>query len=583
MNPACLTPAEIPSLTVDLGQQSSRSSGADAFRNIFNKNNGDKEENENDVQRRELELKFNQVQRRIQELAYHDVGRERIEISISSEYAQGDVDKAVDYIDIQQKAIRGEIIPYNPEVHMVGAENRGAVTCYLDTLLFSMFAKMDAFECMLKNDFPEDKAKDSLVKLLRMWVNMLRTGRLIGTDLTEEIQNSLAACGWPEAGLLEQQDTSEAFGFLTETLQLPLLSLQVDLFHHGKKDDADRKVVYERLLNLAVPEDPHGKGVKLEDCLEEYFNTRVEVNRDSEEAKMSKLENGPLLRRPSMLARNTIKILTDGVPSSTAMTASPLAETAPVSQPKSHEMEAEPECEHVETQIDVDVADQPGDAGSGGEDASLLEKAKRKGSTVVKTVTIPAWQFFRLIPWHSLAKNAPQNDTEVAMNFDQRPVVGICLKRYTFSAKGEPMRQNTYIDIPDSLRLPHFMLADGATVVEGENSTTALTGDYKLVLQRHDVDPPPDYEDPQWVKFDDLQTHGRVQYVDDIKVSLRDEMPYLLFYQIIPIADDPPSDEDTAPPSYEGFRMSVDEPTTPMAEENYGTGESSDCAIEQSS
>jgi len=185
------------------------------------------------------------------------------------------------------------------------------------------------------------------------------------------------------------------------------------------------------------------------------------------------------------------------------------------------------------------------------------------------------------------------------MNFDQRPVVGICLKRYTFSARGEPMRQNTYIDIPDSLRLPHFMLADGATVGEGENSTTALTGDYKLVLQsvichrgdslssghyisfarvaprllvnnrRHDVDPPPDYEDPQWVKFDDLQTHGRVQYVDDIKASLRDEMPYLLFYQIVPIADDPPSDEDTAPPSYEGFRMSVDEPTTPTAEENY--------------
>jgi uncharacterized UBP type Zn finger protein len=72
---------------------------------------------------------------------------------------------------------------------------------------------------------------------------------------------------------------------------------------------------------------------------------------------------------------------------------------------------------------------------------------------------------------------------EVAMNFDQRPVVGICLKRYMFSAKGEPMRQNTYIDIPDSLRLPRFMLADGSTDEEGENSTTALTGDYKLVLQ----------------------------------------------------------------------------------------------------
>ena len=99
------------------------------------------------------------------------------------------------------------------------------------------------------------------------------------------MQDALAACGWKDAQRLEQQDTSEAFAFITETLQLPLLTLQVDLFHQGKGDADDHKVVYERLLNLAVPPDPEGKGVKLEDCLEEYFNTKVDVLRDSLEEK----------------------------------------------------------------------------------------------------------------------------------------------------------------------------------------------------------------------------------------------------------------------------------------------------------
>ena len=120
-----------------------------------------------------------------------------------------------------------------------------------------------------------------LAALLRLWVNMLRSGKLIETRVTEYIQDALAACGWTDAQLLEQQDSSEAFAFITETLQLPLLTLKVDLFHQGKNDEADHKVVYERLLNLAVPPDPEGKGIKLEDCLEEYFNAQVDVNRDS--------------------------------------------------------------------------------------------------------------------------------------------------------------------------------------------------------------------------------------------------------------------------------------------------------------
>lgn len=65
---------------------------------------------------------------------------------------------------------------------MLGAENRGNVTCYLDALLFAMFAHLTAFECMLKND-SNDEAKRKLGALIRLWVNMLRSGKLIHTDL----------------------------------------------------------------------------------------------------------------------------------------------------------------------------------------------------------------------------------------------------------------------------------------------------------------------------------------------------------------------------------------------------------------
>lgn len=102
---------------------------------------------------------------------------------MTSKYAEGDPEKTAEFIDIEHKASTGTIAPYNPQIHMLGAENRGNVTCYLDSLLFSMFAKMDAFECILKNDFPDDDSKHKLVNLLRIWVNMLRTGKLIRTDL----------------------------------------------------------------------------------------------------------------------------------------------------------------------------------------------------------------------------------------------------------------------------------------------------------------------------------------------------------------------------------------------------------------
>ncbi|KKP06497.1 hypothetical protein THAR02_01371 [Trichoderma harzianum] len=645
---------------------------AEAFRSIFKPDHA-KQTHQNEVDAAREVAKIEDILHRLDELHIMNITEEHVRDILGTKFVGGDLERAVQFIDIEQKSSSGIIVPYDPSVQMVGAENRSAVTCYIDSLLFAMFSKLDAFECMLKTNFPEDDPRHRLVILLRIWVNMLRTGKLIRTDLTKLIQESMAECGWSEARLLEQQDASEAFAFFTEKLELPLLSLQVDLFHQGKFDKDDHKIVYERLLNLAVPSDSDGNGIKLEDCLEEYFNTQVDVLRDSEEAKkLSIAEDGTLNSPSQLLIPNQIQLIRDGESTAApaAMTLSPVEmspskplpdvpletnkeEKAKEEKPeegdkettadekvdegkaeekkldeeegkdkveeKKDEVEA-PSSEQVngtsqkstlgETSQSTVVGDQSGasssrmtirhrstsviqrvmldDRGRPASSENIRKRLSLKGSTVIKAVTIPAWQFFRLIPWHAVSNSTePRNNVEVAMNLDQRPVVGICLKRYAMTETGLPKRHNTYIDIPESMRLPHFMLADGPHI---EEETNGLATEYKLVLQsivchrgdslqsghyisfarvapklltdnrRHDFDPPPDYEEAQWVRFDDLDIGRRVTFVDDIKESLKVEMPYLLFYQIVPMVDAPCPTESTEgrPPSYDESKKSLE-------------------------
>lgn len=79
----------------------------------------------------------------------------------------------------------GLVKPYNPTTKLLGAVNRDGVTCFLDALLFAMFARLDSFEAMLYNSL-EDVSRKKLAGILRLWVNMLRSGRLITTDIVRQ-------------------------------------------------------------------------------------------------------------------------------------------------------------------------------------------------------------------------------------------------------------------------------------------------------------------------------------------------------------------------------------------------------------
>lgn len=121
------------------------------------------------------------------ELNYNGLTEELVRYALNSKFAGGDVDKAIELLRLQQRAFAGIVEPYNPKIQMLGAENRGNVTCYLDALLFAMFANLTAFECMLKND-STDESKRQLAALIRLWVNMLRSGNLIHTDMVRNIK-----------------------------------------------------------------------------------------------------------------------------------------------------------------------------------------------------------------------------------------------------------------------------------------------------------------------------------------------------------------------------------------------------------
>ena len=54
----------------------------------------------------------------------------------------------------------------------------------------------------------------------------------------------------------------------------------MDIYHTGREDkEDDHKFVNERLLEVAIPEQERDHIICLEDCLETYFNNRIEVKR----------------------------------------------------------------------------------------------------------------------------------------------------------------------------------------------------------------------------------------------------------------------------------------------------------------
>ena len=343
-----------------------------------------------------------------------------------------------------------------------------------------------------------------------------------------------------------QQDASEAFTFITSTLALPLLTLKMSIFHTGKEDaNDDHKFINERLLELAIPEEPSdGRAITLEECLEMFFNNKIEVKRYLESLE----RRGTLNSIRSHQSFDSAKIHTSHVEIAELDTSQPSSPMA--LQPQVSAIPVSPtRPTHQRHRAPSIIQEYYMDEKSAmlGRSPSIAEESKGRNGRVRKEVMMPAWQFFSLIPWYT--NNVPSNDAQVAAHFSSsRPILGICLKRYSMLPNGTAVKRKTHIDIPLEIGLPHF-IQDDKMAEDGP-----AFGNFKLSLQScichqgvsvdsghyislvRSPDPQQNGED-RWIRFDDLAKE-RVTYTD-VEQFLRVESPYLLFYQVIPIEGDP--------------------------------------------
>jgi hypothetical protein len=415
--------------------------------------------------------------------------------------------------------------------------------------------------------------------------------------------------------------------------------MEMDIFHEGKGDAVDdHKFINERLLEVAIPQQaPEGRPIRLEDCLEEYFNAKVEVVRRLDRRNTLQLPNtqsSQISGLPTVDETDGITEHVENVEDTSVLVMSPIEEKSELAdhmrgtdvegltpmmpvQSQSSPVSPPPTTRQRSTSIirRVMVQEEPGEGSASGDGASVHSSVRK--ASLRKEVLMPAWQFFRIIrpppiylhlkrfisddivdntiligntAWYTA--QIPTNDAQVAAHFNStRPVLGICLKRYAMSPEGQAIRQNTAIDIPLQIALPHFIQDDKAS------DDGPLFGNFNLVLQsavchrgtsvhaghyislirgtaktreedpnaprRNSMDSElPAYSEDQWIMFDDLAPE-RVVYVD-IEKFMEVEMPYLLFYQVQPIfPDEPPIDLSNRPPSYQdsGIGMTVQEAT----------------------
>ena len=212
---------------------------------------------------------------------------------------------------------------------------------------------------------------------------------------TKQIQDAIASCGWKEAANLHQQDASEAFSFITETLKLPMLTLKMDIFHTGKEDaNDDHKFVKERLLEVSIPEETQeGSVITLEDCLEMYFNSRIEVKRYMERrATLNSTKS-----RSSIDNNKGISVHVEAADAyesqpSTPMTPGPQSPLPPYSPTRSILSQT-----RAPSIIQEHYISEKSEEGLSRSETSGSQPGRHRAGSIKKEVMMPAWQFFSLI------------------------------------------------------------------------------------------------------------------------------------------------------------------------------------------
>ena len=169
-----------------------------------------------------------------------------------------------------------------------------------------------------------------------------------------------------------------------------MLTLKMDIFHMGKSEaDDDHRFVRERLLEVAIPEESSdGKQITLEDCLETYFNSRIEVKRYLERrGTLNSMRSRPSLDTSKEHALHIESLEVDDSQPSTPLANVPQSPLPPYSS-RQRAPSLIQESYISEKNENSDMA--PLQDGAN-------QHSRPRAGTIRKEVMMPAWQFFSLI------------------------------------------------------------------------------------------------------------------------------------------------------------------------------------------
>ncbi|RIA99139.1 hypothetical protein C1645_811881 [Glomus cerebriforme] len=251
-----------------------------------------------DIKDTEQESKIDQLRTYLEELG-HPLDTCQIEKLL--ELNAWNVREVAEYCSDLGEAEEGIIVDIQKDIVMLGCENDRMTSCYIDSVLFAMFARIQSFDGLL---FVQAEGMNTrgLQTHLRLFVNRLRSGKFTNSYMIKQLREYLINCGWigkDDNGNPTQEDASEFFLFLSCLYELPYLPLGMHLFHGASADANDERVITERLIQVSIPGDPMDETpVSLEEALINYFHDSVVsgINRLDDDFKQTEVSAWQVLK-----------------------------------------------------------------------------------------------------------------------------------------------------------------------------------------------------------------------------------------------------------------------------------------------
>lgn len=178
----------------------------------------------------------------------------------------------------------------------------------------------------------------------------------------------------------------------------------MDIYHTGKEDVSDdHKFINERLLEVAIPpEAGDGHSVTLEDCLEAYFNNRIEVKRHMERRNtLRSVRSSDSISKGLTTHVETVEMgssssqspVQPSSPQPDEMT--PLSSVVELTRSRTATSDTITRRPSIVQERFIPESDEQD--GDGKESLNGNRQLRGRRGTVRKEVMMPAWQFFSLI------------------------------------------------------------------------------------------------------------------------------------------------------------------------------------------